>query len=176
VILTAAPIAGVVTVEIERHRDARGHFARCWCAEAFAAAGIAFLPVQSNLSHTRRRGTLRGLHFQAPPHAEAKLVRCVRGSVFDVVVDLRPESPTHAAWYGVELSRANGRALFIPEGCAHGFQTLSPGTELLYLMGAAYAPAAARGVRWNDPAFAIDWPMPPQRLSARDAAYPDYRP
>lgn len=167
-------IPGVHIVDIEPHQDARGQFARTWCREAFARHAIAFEPMQCNLSFNVRRGTLRGLHYQAAPHADAKLVRCTRGAVFDVVVDLRPGSPTHLQWLGVELTGPSGRALLVPEGCAHGFQTLTPEAELFYMMGAAYRPELARGVRWDDPAFGIAWPLPSPHLNERDATYPDH--
>ncbi|MGX1788263.1 dTDP-4-dehydrorhamnose 3,5-epimerase [Bosea sp. NPDC055332] len=174
-ILTETRIAGVFIVEIEPHADDRGHFARCYCAEVFARHGIDFTPVQCNLSFNPHPGTLRGLHYQAKPVPDAKLVRCTRGAIFDVAVDLRPDSPTYAEWVGVELSADNGKALFVPEGCAHGFQTIKAGSEILYLMGAAYRPDLARGARWNDPAFDIRWPAPGPRLNTRDATYPDQR-
>lgn len=174
-ILAETRIAGVFIVEIEPHADERGHFARCYCADAFARRGIGFTPVQGNLSFNPHRGTLRGLHYQAAPVPDAKLVRCTRGAIFDVAVDLRPGSPTHAEWVGVDLSAQNGRALFVPEGCAHGFQTIQPDSEVFYLMGAPYRADLARGARWDDPAFGIRWPDPGPRLNARDAAYPDHR-
>ncbi len=174
-ILSPTRITGVHIVDIAPHRDSRGHFARSWCREVFAQRAIAFEPAQCNLSFNPHQGTLRGLHYQAAPHGDAKLVRCTRGAVFDVVVDLRRGSPSYLKWLGVELSVHNGRALLVPEGCAHGFQTLAPETELFYMMGAAYCPELARGVRWNDPAFGIAWPIPAPHLSERDAAYPDHR-
>lgn len=174
-ILTESRIAGVFVVDIAPQADERGHFARCYCAEVFGRHGIRFAPVQCNLSFNPHRGTLRGLHYQAPPVPDAKLVRCTRGAIFDVVVDLRPGSPTRSEWIGVELSADDGRALFVPEGCAHGFQTLRPESEVFYMMGAPYRAELARGARWNDPAFGIAWPEPAPRLNARDAAYPDHR-
>ena len=132
---------------------------------------------QCSTSFNARAGTLRGMHYQADPHGEAKLVRCTRGAVHDVIVDLRPDSPTHRRWFGIELSADNGTALYVPVGMAHGFQTLEDGSEVLYMMGHEYVPDAARGVRWDDPGFGIEWPEPPaggRTISARDAAYPDY--
>lgn len=174
-ILSETRIPGVFIVEIEPQADERGHFARCYCAEIFAGYGIGFTPAQCNLSFNPHRDTLRGLHYQAAPVPDAKLVRCTRGAIFDVAVDLRGGSPTYAEWVGVELSAQNGRALFVPEGCAHGFQTIQPDSEVFYLMGAPYRADLARGARWNDPAFGIRWPNPSPRLNARDAAYPDQR-
>jgi dTDP-4-dehydrorhamnose 3,5-epimerase len=176
VIVTPTRIPGVHVVEMAAHSDARGHFARTYCREVFAQHAIAFEPVQCNLSFNPQRGTLRGLHYQDAPYPDAKLVRCTRGAIFDVVVDLRHGSPSHGEWLGFELSEQNGRVLFVPEGCAHGFQTLTPDTELFYMMGAAYRPELARGVRWDDPAFAIAWPIAAPLLSERDATYPDHRP
>lgn len=167
-------IDGVTVVEVEPHADDRGHFARLHCPDDFAAAGHPFRPAQTSLSHNRAAGTLRGMHYQAGPHAETKLVRAVRGRIFDVAVDLRPDSPTHRRWVGFELSADNGRAMLIGEGIAHGFVTLEDATDVIYQISPKFAPGHDRGVRWNDPAFAIDWPTPPRVISARDAAYADY--
>ncbi|MBW8812013.1 MAG: dTDP-4-dehydrorhamnose 3,5-epimerase family protein [Caulobacterales bacterium] len=167
-------LAGVFRVKAEPHLDARGGFARLHCPEEFAAAGIPFAPAQTSLSCNPHPGTLRGLHYQAAPHAETKLVRVTRGRVFDVAVDLRPDSPTHRRWIGEELSADNLLALFIPEGVAHGFLTLEAHTDVLYQIAPAYTAGHAAGVRWDDPAFGIDWPMAPALLSPQDAAYPDY--
>jgi dTDP-4-dehydrorhamnose 3,5-epimerase len=168
-------IPGAVIVTPDTHRDHRGFFSRLFCEDSFAAAaGIALHPRQINLSHNARAKTLRGLHFQEAPHAEAKLVRCVRGRAFDVALDLRPDSPAYGLSVGIELSEADGKEIFIPAGCAHGFLTLADDTDLLYLMGAPENPAAARGVRWNDPAFAIAWPDEPAILSERDRNFPDF--
>jgi dTDP-4-dehydrorhamnose 3,5-epimerase len=163
-------------VELEPHTDERGLFARSFCADEFTAAGIAMTVVQTNLSRNTRRGTLRGMHYQAEPAPEPKLVRCTAGRVFDVAVDLRPASPSFCRWTGAELDAESHNGLFIPAGCAHGFLTLSDDSEVTYLMGAAYASELARGVRWNDPAFAIDWPFDPVLMSDKDAAYPDFDP
>lgn len=170
----ATDIAGVVIVEAEPHTDERGGFARIFCPFEFAAAGIPFEPVQTSLSTNPMAGTLRGMHFQKAPRAETKLVRAVRGRVFDVAVDLRPDSPTHRQWVGTELSAENQRGLFIPEGVAHGFLTLEPDSDVLYQIAPVYTPGHAAGVRWNDPAFGIAWPATPALMSAADAAYPDY--
>lgn len=174
-ILSETRIPGVFIVDIAPHVDERGHFARSYCSEVFAQHGIWFTPVQCNLSFNPHSGTLRGLHYQAMPVPDAKLVRCTRGTIFDVALDLRPGSPTQAEWVGVELSAENGRALFVPEGCAHGFQTLQPDSEVFYMMGAPYRSTLACGVRWNDPAFGIRWPGEAPRLNTRDASYPDHR-
>jgi len=168
-------IAGVVRVEAEPHTDDRGAFARLQCPEEFAAAGIAFAPVQTSVSRNPRVGTLRGLHHQPAPYAETKLVRVARGRIFDVAVDLRSDSPTHRRWTAAELSAENLVGLFIPEGVAHGFLTLEPDSDVLYQIAPAYRPGHEAGVRWDDPAFGIAWPAPPQLISARDAEYPDYR-
>jgi dTDP-4-dehydrorhamnose 3,5-epimerase len=170
----ATELAGVVRVEAEPHVDARGAFARLHCPEAFAQAGLPFEPVQTSLSRNPTARTLRGLHFQPAPHAETKLVRVVRGRVFDVAVDLRPDSPTHRRWVAAELSAENLMGLFIPPGVAHGFLTLEPDTDVLYQISPAYRPGHAAGVRWDDPAFAIAWPRPPALMSPADAGYPDY--
>jgi dTDP-4-dehydrorhamnose 3,5-epimerase len=172
---TATPIAGVVVVDLEPRTDERGAFARLHCPDEFAAAGHPFTPAQTSLSRNPTAGTLRGLHYQPAPHAETKLVRCVRGRVFDVAVDLRPGSPTHRRWTAAELSAETGRALLIPEGVAHGFLTLEPDSDVIYQIAPAYSPGHEAGVRWNDPAFAIAWPAAPALISPRDAGYPDYR-
>lgn len=171
---TATAIPGVVLVDVEARSDERGSFARLHCPEEFAAAGHPFVPAQTSLSRNPTRGTLRGLHFQPPPHAEVKLVRCVRGRIFDVAVDLRPDSPTHRRWTAAELSAENGRALLVPEGVAHGFLTLEPDSDVIYQIAPAYRPGHEAGVRWDDPAFGVDWPAAPVLISPRDAGYPDY--
>ena len=169
------PIAGMARVEAEPHADDRGLFARLHCPEEFAAAGIAFAPAQTSISRNPKAGTLRGMHYQAAPHAETKLVRVTRGRVFDVAVDLRPASPTYRQWTGAELSAENLVGLFIPEGIAHGFLTLEPDSDVVYQIAPAYRPGHDAGVRWNDPAFGIEWPAQPQLISERDASYPDHR-
>lgn len=167
-------VAGVWIVDPEPHTDERGFFARTWCAREFAERGLSARFVQASVSHNPRRGTLRGLHYQAAPHAEAKLVRCTRGAVYDVALDLRSGSPTYRRHVAVVLDARSHRALYIPEGCAHGFQTLEDDTDVLYQMSTFHAPEAARGVRWDDPAFAIPWPPAERLISARDRAYPDF--
>lgn len=168
------PIHGARLVETEPVQDGRGQFARTYCAREFAQHGITTPFVQCNVSLTTSRGTIRGMHLQAAPHAEAKLVRCVSGSAYDVMLDLRPDSPTFARWHAVELSARTRNAVYIPAGCAHGFQALEDGCELFYQMSAYYVPEAKRGVRWNDPAFAIQWPLAAGRLSGDDEAFPDF--
>ena len=168
-------IPGAFAIDLERREDERGFFARAWCADEFAAHGLSTRLVQANLSYNESAGTLRGMHFQRAPHEEAKLIRCTRGSLFDVIVDLRHGSPAFKRWTGVELSAENRRALYVPEGCAHGYQTLEDGTESLYLVSEFYAPDSEGGVRWDDPAFGIEWPDAESRtLSPKDAAWPDF--
>ncbi len=169
---TATDIDGVWIIEPDRHEDERGWFARTHCVESFATHGLTTDFVQCSASFNHRAGTLRGLHYQAPPAAEAKLIRCVRGAVFDVAVDLRPGSATLGRWVSVTLSAENGTAIHIPQGCAHGFQTLAPATELFYQIDAPYAPALIHGVRWDDPDLAIAWPLDPPILADRDRALP----
>jgi dTDP-4-dehydrorhamnose 3,5-epimerase len=167
-------IAEVWVVEPERHEDERGFFARIWDSEAFAERGLRDVVVQASISFNRRRGTLRGMHYQAAPHEEAKLVRCTAGRIFDVAVDLRPSSATFRRWVGVELSADNRKAVYVPEGCAHGFLTLEDVCEIAYQMSSPYEPDAARGVRFDDPAFAIVWPGEITVINERDASYPDF--
>ncbi len=172
------PLPGVWVIELEELGDERGWFARTFDAEEFQARGMDPAVVQCNASFNMRRDTVRGMHYQAEPHGESKLVRCVRGAIFDVAIDLRADSPTFRGWHGAELSTENRRAMYIPAGLAHGFQTLADGCEVLYQMGNRYVPEAARGVRWDDPAFAIKWPPAhgPRIVSERDASYPDFQP
>ena len=168
---------GAFLVEPERHEDERGFFARTWDRDEFAAHGLAAGVVQSSISRNTSAGTLRGLHFQSAPHEETKLVRCTRGTVYDVIVDLRPGSATHAGWVGVELDADRAAALYVPKGFAHGFQTLVDETEVLYLMSTPYVAEASTGVRWDDPAFGIVWPEAGSRtMSDRDRSWADYDP
>jgi dTDP-4-dehydrorhamnose 3,5-epimerase len=171
-IFTESALPGVFIVDIERLSDDRGFFARTYCSEEFAAKGMGPELRQCSVSHNARRGTLRGLHFQAAPHAEHKLVRCTAGSVFDVIVDVRRESSHYGRWVSVELTAANRRAVFIPPGFAHGFITLSDDAEVYYMISVPHAPEHARGFKWNDPAFGIQWPLEPTVISPRDAGYP----
>jgi dTDP-4-dehydrorhamnose 3,5-epimerase len=175
VIFTPAAIPGIVVIEPEPHSDERGFFARTWCQREFAEHELPCDWVQSNVSFNTRRGTLRGLHYQAPPWEEAKLVRCTMGAIYDVAVDVRPESPCFGKWCGYELTAENRRMLYIAPGFAHGFQTLMDRTEVLYQMSAPYHPEATRGFRWNDSAFSIRWPEPPSCMSPRDEQLPPFR-
>jgi dTDP-4-dehydrorhamnose 3,5-epimerase len=175
VIFEQTRLEGAYLIDLERREDERGFFARTWCADEFADHGLVNRLVQANVSWNARQGTLRGMHFQHPPHAETKLVRCTRGAIFDVIVDLRPDSETYKEWLGVELTDENRRALFVPEGFAHGYQTLVPDSEIIYQVSAAYAPQAEGGVRWDDPAFGIEWPDAGNALlSGKDRSWPDF--
>lgn len=169
---TPTKIPGVWIVELERHADERGWFARTWCAEEFRQHGLNPNLSQCSASFNRRRGTLRGMHWQAAPHEEAKLVRCVRGAMFDVALDVRPGSATFKQWVGLELTPENGRSLYVPEGCAHGFQTLADDTEVLYQISCPWHSASGRGARWNDPQVGIPWPVAEAFLSERDLGLP----
>jgi dTDP-4-dehydrorhamnose 3,5-epimerase len=168
-------LAGAYVIDVDKMEDERGFFARTFCHDEFAAHRLRSVFVQCSVSFNQRRGTLRGLHLQEPPHEEAKLVRCARGAIYDVILDLRANSSTHGHWVAEELTADNGRMLYIPEGCAHGFQTLEDNSEVFYQMSEAYHPESARGLRWNDPAFAIRWPLANPIVSQRDAAYPDFK-
>lgn len=169
-----AGLPGVALVESQSFEDERGFFARTFCRREFAAHGLDSNVVQCSLSFNSKRGTLRGMHFQAAPHEEAKLVRCVRGAIYDVIVDLRPASPTFRQWRAYQLNERNRHALFIPVGLAHGFQTLEDDSEVFYQMSAFYEPEAGRGVRWNDPAFGIRWPIADAIISERDRGFADF--
>jgi len=171
------PLRGAWVVEPERIGDERGYFARTFDSAEWTARGMDPAVVQCSTSYNARAGTLRGMHFQVAPHGEPKLVRCTRGSIHDVIVDLRPTSPTHRRWFAAQLSAENGRALYVPVDMAHGFQTLEDDSEVLYMMGRGYVAAAASGVRFDDPAFGIEWPEPRagrRVISERDVGYPDY--
>lgn len=172
-IFTTTAIPGVFIIDVERKEDRRGFFARVVCVDEFAAHGVSFELVQASVSWNERRGTLRGLHYQAAPYGEAKIVRCTAGSIFDVLVDIRPNTPNFGCWIGIELSAETRRSVFVPEGVAHGFQTLADDTEVYYQMSTRYNPAAARGIHWNDPALRIDWPLHEiATLSDADSALP----
>src|SRR5262245_55916583 len=166
-------LPGAVLIDLERRDDERGFFARAYCDREFAAHGLPTSWPQSNLSRNARAGTLRGMHFNAPPDEEAKVVRCVSGAIWDAIVDLRPGSPGFLRWFGAELSAEEGNALYVPAGFAHGFLTLRDATDVFYQMGAFYKPDAARGMRWNDPRIGIAWPVTPAGMSDRDRTYPD---
>lgn len=168
-------LAGAFILESERVEDERGFFARTWCRREFEERGLDPKLVQCSISFNRRRGTLRGMHYQAAPHAETKLVRCTSGAIFDVVLDLRSDSESYRQWVGVELNQGNRRMLFIPKGCAHGFLTLEDDVEVFYQISELHSAEHARGVRWNDPAFAIEWPGEAIVISQRDREYPDFR-
>lgn len=165
-------VLGAKLIEPTPHRDDRGRFMRAWCAREFADNGISFVPVQSNMGFSARKGTVRGMHFQDASAPEAKLVRCTRGAMFDVVIDLRQESPSYGKWFGAELTAENGGMLYVPERCAHGYQTLEDSTEMYYMTSQFYAPEAARGVRFDDPAFGIQWPLEPTAISEQDRNWP----
>jgi dTDP-4-dehydrorhamnose 3,5-epimerase len=172
--LLPTKLAGAYVIEPEPREDERGLFARTYCRDEFAAHGLITTWVQCNVSFNRLKGTLRGMHWQAEPHAEVKLVRCTRGAAFDVIADLRPDSPTYRQWVGVELTADDRRAVYIPAGFAHGFQTLTDGTELFYQMSEFYHPDLARGARWDDPALGIEWPATTRRIiTERDLSFPD---
>jgi dTDP-4-dehydrorhamnose 3,5-epimerase len=168
----ATELQGALLIEPERHADERGYFARVACVDEFAAAGIEAAYPQASVSHNTRAGTLRGMHFQRAPHAEAKVVRATRGAVFDVIIDLRPQSPTFRRWQGFELSVGNGRMLHIPKGFAHGFQTLEDETDVLYLITPSFVPGFGDGVRFDDPAFGIGWPLPVSVIAPKDREWP----
>lgn len=171
-----AGLEGAWILHLEPNDDERGFFARVWCTEEFRARGMRDKLAQCSLSFSRAAGTLRGMHFQAPPAEEAKVVRCVRGAVYDVLLDLRPASSSYLKWIARELTADNRLSVYVPEGFAHGFLTLTNDTEVLYMISAPHAPSLVRGVRWNDPAFGISWPRTPSVMSARDRDYPDFRP
>jgi dTDP-4-dehydrorhamnose 3,5-epimerase len=167
-------IRGVMQVRVNRIADERGFFARSWCRGEFEAAGLDTSLAQCSISYNASKGTLRGMHFQSAPYAESKLVRCTRGAIYDVALDLRADSPTFREWFGVNLTADNRDMLYIPEGCAHGFLSLEDHTEVFYQISEFYHPETARGVRWDDPAFEIVWPANPQLLSDRDRNYPNF--
>ncbi len=165
-------ISGAWLIDPTPHEDDRGRFLRAWCAREFADHGLDFAPVQANMGFSVRKGTVRGMHFQEVPAVEAKLVRCTRGAMFDVVLDLRPESPSYGKWYGAELTPENSRMLYVPERCAHGYQTLQDSTEMYYMASEYYTPNAARGLRFDDPAFGIEWPLEATVVSDQDRNWP----
>ncbi|MDJ0753668.1 MAG: dTDP-4-dehydrorhamnose 3,5-epimerase [Ardenticatenaceae bacterium] len=167
-------VPNAFVIDIERLEDSRGFFARSWCVREFEAHGLNPQLVQCNISFNQKKGTLRGLHFQTPPFAEAKLVRCTRGAIYDVIVDIRPDSAAYLIHIGVTLSAENRTMLYVPEGCLHGFLTLTDDVEVCYQMSEFYSPACSRGYRWNDPAFAIEWPGEITVISEKDQQYPDF--
>jgi len=167
-------LKGAYLVRLKKIEDDRGHFARAWCREEFQQHGLNPNMVQLNVGFSHRRGTVRGMHYQLPPHAEAKFIRCTRGAIYDVIIDLREGSSTFGQWHGLELTADNGLMLYAPEGFAHGYQTLQDSSEMYYMTSAPYAPAAARGVRHDDPAFAVRWPLSVTVISTADRAWPDF--
>jgi dTDP-4-dehydrorhamnose 3,5-epimerase len=171
-IFTESSLPGAFLIDLAPIADERGFFARAYCDEEFAARGLETEFRQCSVSYNTRKGTLRGLHYQGPPHEEQKLVRCTAGAIFDVIVDIRPQSPHYRRWFGTHLTAQNRRSLFIPPGFAHGFVTLSDEAEVYYMISVPQAPQYAQGFRWNDPAFSIQWPLQPSVISPRDAAYP----
>jgi dTDP-4-dehydrorhamnose 3,5-epimerase len=168
-------LSGAYLVRLKKIQDERGYFARGWCREEFLQHGLNPQMVQLNVGFSHQRGTVRGLHYQLAPHGEAKYVRCTRGAIYDVIIDLREGSPTARQWFGIELTPENGSMLYAPEGFAHGYQTLQDDTEMYYMTTAMYAPTAARGVRYNDPAFGVRWPLPVSLISEADRDWPDFQ-
>jgi dTDP-4-dehydrorhamnose 3,5-epimerase len=169
-------LQGAMVIDPNPHADDRGRFMRAWCVREFEEQGIHFVPVQANMGYSKQKGTVRGMHFQEAPALEAKLVRCTRGAIFDIALDLRPDSPTYRQWFGLELSAENGQMLYVPENCAHGYQTLEDATEMHYMTSAFYAPSAAHGVRFDDPAFNIQWPLAATVVSEQDRNWPLLQP
>jgi dTDP-4-dehydrorhamnose 3,5-epimerase len=167
-------LKGACIIELEKLEDERGFFARTWCQKEFEDQGLVARVVQANTSFNTRAGTLRGMHYQAAPYQETKLVRCTSGALYDVIVDLRPDSPTYKRWTAVELTAGNGRMLYVPADFAHGFITREDNTEVNYLISEAYTPGAGRGLRWDDPALGIEWPCPVEVISDQDAGWPDF--
>lgn len=174
-IFTETELKGSYIVDLEMREDERGFFARSWCQNEFEAHGLSTRLVQCNISFNNQQGTLRGMHYQIDPYQEAKLVRCTSGAMYDVIIDLRPASETFKRWFAVELTEQNRRAIYIPEGFAHGFQTLVDKTEVFYQMSEFFHPESARGLRWNDPSFGIEWPMDVLHISEKDSKYPEWK-
>lgn len=175
-IFTETKLPGAYLIDVEKREDHRGFFARAWCQREFEEHHLVPRVVQANISFNKQKGTLRGMHYQLAPHAETKLVRCVRGALYDVIIDLRPDSSTYMQWLGVELTAEDYRMLFVPEGFAHGFQTLVDNTEATYQVSQFYTPGAEGGVRYDDPAFGIEWPIDVQVISDKDRSWPNYTP
>ncbi len=173
-IFTETELSGSYILEINKLEDPRGFFARTWCKREFEEHGLNTNLSQCNMSFTEKKGTFRGMHYQAAPHGEAKLVRCTSGTIYDVIIDLRPDSQTYKKWFGIELSQKNTKMLYVPEDFAHGFLTLEDKTEVFYQMSEFYYPESARGLRWNDPAFSISLPSDISAIAERDATYPNY--
>ena len=174
-IFTETKLKGAFVIDVEKREDDRGFFSRAWCAKEFEAYGLALCVVQCNINFSKKKGTVRGLHYQIEPYAEIKVIRCTKGAIYDVIIDLRPDSATCKQWVGVELSADNHRMLYVPEGFAHGYQTLEDNTEVFYPVSAFYLPEGERGVRWDDRSFEIKWPEADERImSAKDRSWPDY--
>jgi dTDP-4-dehydrorhamnose 3,5-epimerase len=171
---TPAPLKGAFIIDLQRHEDERGFFGRAFCEREFQGHGLSTPMVQTNVSFSKEKGTLRGMHYQAPPHEEAKLIRCTRGSIYDVIVDVRPDSSSFLEWMGVELSSENGRMLYVPEGFAHGFLTLEESAEVAYQVSEFYTPGSERGIRYDDPEIGIDWPGEVRVLSDKDRTWPAF--
>lgn len=169
------PLKGAFTIELEKREDDRGFFARTFCVDEFKNAGLETKIVQTNMSRTLKKGTIRGMHFQLPPHQETKLVRCTRGAIYDVIIDIRPDSPTFKKWFGVELTSENHKMLFVPRGFAHGFLTLTDDCEVMYEVSEAYAPGFEGGIRYNDPSIGIQWPIEVTDHSEKDGQHPDFK-
>jgi dTDP-4-dehydrorhamnose 3,5-epimerase len=174
-IFTETKLPGAYLIDIKKLKDERGFFARGWCQKEFEDHGLVPHVLQANISYNIRKGTLRGMHYQVAPYAETKLIRCVRGALYDVIIDLRPDSPTYMQWLGVELSAESYKMLYVPEGFAHGFQTLVDNTEATYQVSQFYTPGAEGGLRYNDPAFGIEWPLEVQVISDKDKSWPDFK-
>jgi dTDP-4-dehydrorhamnose 3,5-epimerase len=171
---TETKIPGVFVIDLEKREDSRGYFARAWCETEFSAHNLPKF-VQTNMSMCKEKGTIRGLHYQVAPHGEAKYMRCIRGAIFDVVVDIRPDSPSYKKWFGIELTAENRKAIFVPEGLPHAYQALTDDAEVLYSASCFYTPGAERGIRWNDPAFNIEWPIREAIVSEKDAKWADFK-
>ena len=169
---TQTNVSGAYLIDPNPHHDERGRFMRVWCSREFAENGLEFVPVQANMGFSFQKGTIRGMHFQDAQAPEAKLVRCTKGAIFDVVLDLRAGSPSYGKWYGAELSEENGQMLYVPALCAHGHQTLKDSTEIHYMASGSYTPSAVRGVRFDDPVFSIEWPLPATAVSEQDRNWP----
>jgi dTDP-4-dehydrorhamnose 3,5-epimerase len=174
-VFTETKLKGAYIIELGKIEDERGFFARAWCRKEFEAKGMTGRVVQANVSFNKKKGTLRGMHYQLHPYEESKLVRCTRGSIYDVIIDLRPHSTSFKQWIGVELTAGNYKMLYVPEGFAHGFQTLEENTEVTYQVSQFYTPGAERGVRYDDPAFGINWPLDVQVISEKDEFWADYK-
>lgn len=173
-VFTETKLPGAFIIELEKFEDERGFFARAWCKKEFESQGLASHLVQANLSYNKSKGALRGMHYQIAPFGETKLLRCIRGAIYDVIIDLRPGSQTHKHWFGVELNANNRKMFYVPEHFAHGFITLEENTEVFYQVSQFYSPVHERGVRYNDPAFGIKWPLDVQVISEKDKSWPDF--